>query len=113
MGMGWIASYLESNGFKVDLVDLQISEKTFKEVLQDSRPRVLGIGGTSHTRYESFRLAKEAKEYGVTVFALVPGAVLTKMTEFIMESPEGKKCHSSTYRLHVYPLFGTATRKEF
>ena len=36
-------------------------------------------------------LAKEAKEYGVKTFALVPGAVLTKMTEFIMESPEGKK----------------------
>ncbi len=36
-------------------------------------------------------LAKEAKEYGVKTFALVPGAVLTKMAEFIMESPEGKK----------------------
>jgi NAD(P)-dependent dehydrogenase (short-subunit alcohol dehydrogenase family) len=36
-------------------------------------------------------LAKEAKEYGVKAFAMVPGAVLTKMTEFIMESPEGKK----------------------
>ena len=36
-------------------------------------------------------LAQEAKEYGVKAFALVPGTVLTRMTEFIMESPEGKK----------------------
>jgi NAD(P)-dependent dehydrogenase (short-subunit alcohol dehydrogenase family) len=36
-------------------------------------------------------LAKEAKGYGVKAFALVPGTVLTKMTEFIMESPEGQK----------------------
>ncbi|MFC1719065.1 SDR family NAD(P)-dependent oxidoreductase [Candidatus Poribacteria bacterium] len=36
-------------------------------------------------------LAKEAKEYGVKAFAMVPGAVLTDMTKFIMESPEGRK----------------------
>jgi len=36
-------------------------------------------------------LAKEAAPYGVKVFAMQPGAVLTAMTKFIMESPEGQK----------------------
>ncbi|MFQ5809363.1 MAG: SDR family NAD(P)-dependent oxidoreductase [Armatimonadota bacterium] len=36
-------------------------------------------------------LAKEAQEHGVKVFAMQPGAVLTAMTEFIMNSPEGRK----------------------
>jgi NAD(P)-dependent dehydrogenase (short-subunit alcohol dehydrogenase family) len=40
-------------------------------------------------------LAQEAKEYGVKAFALVPGTVLTRMTEFIMESPEGRKWRPS------------------
>ncbi len=36
-------------------------------------------------------LAQEAKEHGVKVFAIQPGAVRTAMTEFIMDSPEGRK----------------------
>ena len=36
-------------------------------------------------------LAKEAAPQGVKVFAMQPGAVLTAMTKFIMESPEGRK----------------------
>jgi NAD(P)-dependent dehydrogenase (short-subunit alcohol dehydrogenase family) len=36
-------------------------------------------------------LAKEAGQYGVKTFVLVPGTVRTAMTEFIMESPEGRK----------------------
>jgi len=36
-------------------------------------------------------LAKEAGKYGVKAFAMVPGTVRTKMTEFIMESAEGRK----------------------
>lgn len=36
-------------------------------------------------------MAREAQQHGVKVFAMQPGAVRTAMTEFIMESPEGKK----------------------
>jgi len=36
-------------------------------------------------------LAKEAAPHGVKVFAMHPGTVLSDMTRFIMESPEGKK----------------------
>ncbi|KPJ59206.1 MAG: hypothetical protein AMS15_07150 [Planctomycetes bacterium DG_23] len=36
-------------------------------------------------------LAREAAPFGVKVFAMQPGPVLTAMTKFIMESPEGRK----------------------
>ncbi len=36
-------------------------------------------------------LAKEVEDYGIKVFALAPPAVMTKMTEFIMNDPGGKK----------------------
>jgi 3-oxoacyl-[acyl-carrier protein] reductase len=36
-------------------------------------------------------LAKEAAEFGVKTFALSPGTVLTRMTEFIRDSREGRR----------------------
>ena len=36
-------------------------------------------------------LAREVQEYGVKVFAMYPGVVLTAMAKFILESPEGSK----------------------
>lgn len=36
-------------------------------------------------------LAIETAEYGIKIFAMEPGAVKTKMSEFILQSPEGKK----------------------
>jgi NAD(P)-dependent dehydrogenase (short-subunit alcohol dehydrogenase family) len=36
-------------------------------------------------------LALEAKEHGISVFAIGPGTVRTSMTEITLESPEGKK----------------------
>ena len=36
-------------------------------------------------------LAREARDHGVKVFAMQPGAVMTEMTRFILESPEGRK----------------------
>ena len=36
-------------------------------------------------------LAKEVAEHGIKVFALAPPAILTEMTQFIMDDPGGKK----------------------
>lgn len=36
-------------------------------------------------------LAKEAQDHGVKVFVMMPGTVRTAMTEFIVQSPEGKR----------------------
>mgnify|MGYP003985724891 FL=1 len=56
LGLAWIASFLESKGFSVDFVDLQVVEKDFNEILKEKKPRVVGISGTSHTRYKSFQI---------------------------------------------------------
>jgi len=44
-------------------------------------------------------LAQEAKKHGVKVFAMQPGAVRTAMTEFIMNSPEGRKWRPTFKRI--------------
>ncbi|OPZ03963.1 MAG: 4-formylbenzenesulfonate dehydrogenase TsaC1/TsaC2 [candidate division BRC1 bacterium ADurb.BinA364] len=35
-------------------------------------------------------LAAESREFGLSVFAVAPGAIRTAMTEYILESPEGR-----------------------
>ncbi|MFQ6133955.1 MAG: SDR family NAD(P)-dependent oxidoreductase [Armatimonadota bacterium] len=40
-------------------------------------------------------LAQEAAEYGVKAFAMMPGTVRTAMTEFIADSPEGRRWRPS------------------
>ena len=40
-------------------------------------------------------LAREGGEHGLKTFAVFPGTVRTAMTEFILESPEGRKWRPS------------------
>ena len=47
-------------------------------------------------------LAKEAQEHGVQVFAMQPGAVLTEMPRFIMDSPGGRKWRPTFKDIFVY-----------
>jgi len=81
LGLAWIASYLESEKYSVTLIDLQISDKTFAKILEETKPKILGIAGTSHTRYESFKLAKEAKAYDKDIFVLYGGSHATFTAE--------------------------------
>ena len=77
LGLAWIASFLESKGFSVDFVDLQVVEKDFNEILKEKKPRVVGISGTSHTRYKSFQMARDAKLYDRDTFVLYGGSHAT------------------------------------
>ncbi len=43
-------------------------------------------------------LAEEARPHGVKVFSLMPGVVLTKMTQFIMNDPGGRKWRPDFHR---------------
>lgn len=42
LGLGWIAAFLESKGFRVNLVDLQIDERLSEEVIRQYNPRIRG-----------------------------------------------------------------------
>ncbi len=81
LGLAWIASYLDSKGYYTDLVDMQIDIRSFGDILKESKPKVVGIAGTSHTRYESFKLAREAKEYDKDIFVIYGGSHATFTAE--------------------------------
>jgi anaerobic magnesium-protoporphyrin IX monomethyl ester cyclase len=74
LGMAWITSYLQSKGVSATLVDLQISDISVKTLLQIHKPKIVGIGGTSHTRFESFAIARQVKEYDPAIWVVYGGS---------------------------------------
>lgn len=77
LGMAWITSYLLLKGFSSTLVDLQASDTSVESLLQAHSPRIVGIGGTSHTRFESFALAHRVKIYDPSISVLYGGSHAT------------------------------------
>jgi anaerobic magnesium-protoporphyrin IX monomethyl ester cyclase len=73
LGLAYIASNLEKHGYSVDIVDFEVEEKPLPYWLNKYEPRHLGISGTSHTRFESFRLAKEAKDFASEIVTIYGG----------------------------------------
>lgn len=81
LGMAWITSYLQSNGISTELVDLQISEENVESIITKHKPKIVGIGGTSHTRYESFSIAKKIKEINPVIKIIYGGSHATFTAE--------------------------------
>jgi len=61
LGMLWIVAFLEQNGLSVHVIDCQIDNTNIEEFLIRENPHMVGIGGTSHTRFDVFNLAKTVK----------------------------------------------------
>jgi anaerobic magnesium-protoporphyrin IX monomethyl ester cyclase len=74
LGMAWITSFLQSKGVSATLVDLQISDISIKTLLQIHKPKIVGIGGTSHTRFESFAIARHVKAYDPAICVVYGGS---------------------------------------
>jgi len=77
LGLAWIASYLETRGYPVELVDLQVDKRSVEDVIRQTKPKILGIAGTSHTRYESFECARIAKKIDNKIFTIYGGSHAT------------------------------------
>ena len=73
LGMTSITSYLRSKNISTAFVDLQISDLGIEELLQNNKPQVVGIGGTSHTRFESFSLARRIKKFDPAIKIMYGG----------------------------------------
>lgn len=63
LGLAAIGAYAERHGFGVKVIDLEIQPPDFdlERVLTAERPRIVGIGGTTHTRLPAFDIARIAK----------------------------------------------------
>jgi len=77
LGLAYIAANLEKHGYSVRIVDFEVEEQTLTHWLDLYQPKFLGISGTSHTRFESFRLAKEAKAFNREIITIYGGVHAT------------------------------------
>jgi len=61
LGMLWVAGALLADGHEVDFLDQQVDSRDPAEVAGGLRPPLALIGGTSHSRFLSFDLARRIK----------------------------------------------------
>ncbi len=73
LGLASIAANLEKNEYSVKIIDFEIDKQPLEYWLNLFHPRFLGISGTTHTRFESFRLAREAKTFDKTITVVYGG----------------------------------------
>jgi len=81
LGMAWITSFLQLKGISTNLFDLQVTKKSIEFLLQAHNPSLVGIGGTSHTRFESFAIARRVKAYNPDIQILYGGSHATFTAE--------------------------------
>ena len=61
LGMAWISATLREAGFTVRLVDEQVEAENIEKLVEDFKPILVLIGGTSHSRFDAFKRAAEVK----------------------------------------------------
>ncbi len=81
LGLAYIAANLQKNGYAVKIVDFEVEDHTLTHWLQLFEPQFVGISGTSHTRFESFRLAAEAKAFNPDITTIFGGVHATFTAE--------------------------------
>lgn len=61
LGLCYMASILKQKGFKAKVLDLQVEKADIRDTLNRYMPRMVGISGTTQTRFESFKIADLVK----------------------------------------------------
>ena len=76
-GLSYIAANLEKHNYSVKIIDFEVNNKGLGYWLGKLQPRFLGISGTSHTRFVSFELAKQAKVFSKEIITIYGGVHAT------------------------------------
>ena len=79
LGLCLIGCELEKRGFSVKILDLEVLPLDFDlyACLRDLVPKVVGISGTTHSRFESFRIANIAKKVSAEIVTVYGGCHAT------------------------------------
>lgn len=77
LGLAYIAANLEKRAYSVKIVDFEVEEKGLSYWLNKWQPKYVGISGTTHTRFESFRLASETKRFNPEIVVIYGGVHAT------------------------------------
>uniref|UniRef100_A0A7V0Z482 B12-binding domain-containing protein n=1 Tax=candidate division WOR-3 bacterium TaxID=2052148 RepID=A0A7V0Z482_UNCW3 len=73
LGLASIAGFLETHNISVNIIDFEIEKNPLEHWLSLYQPKFLGISGTTHTRFESFRLARVAKSFNKDIITIYGG----------------------------------------
>ncbi|OGC43713.1 hypothetical protein A2Y85_00185 [candidate division WOR-3 bacterium RBG_13_43_14] len=77
LGLAYIGSSLENKGFSVKIIDFEVCDQKLTNFLHEYRPVVVGISGTTHTRFASFELARQVKQYNSDIITVYGGVHAT------------------------------------
>ena len=77
LGLAYMGANLEKHGFTAKIIDREVIDRDLKPLLEEHKPRFVGISGTTHTRFESFVLAKEIKEFNRDIITIYGGVHAT------------------------------------
>ncbi len=62
LGLAWIAAVLRREGYGVHIIDQQVDDTDIISLVEELKPALILISGTSHTRFTSFEIAAGIKE---------------------------------------------------
>jgi anaerobic magnesium-protoporphyrin IX monomethyl ester cyclase len=74
LGLLSIAAILETKGYSVRILDLEFADADVGAVVEAERPSVVGIAGTSVTRFEAFEIAKAVKQVNQAIITVYGGS---------------------------------------
>jgi anaerobic magnesium-protoporphyrin IX monomethyl ester cyclase len=77
LGLAWLAATLEKAGIGVEILDRQADRRSFSDVFQTARPKILGISTTTSARFQAFRYAAEAKRLAPQTVVVFGGSHAT------------------------------------
>ena len=86
LGLEYIAAYIEDAVDEVNIVDMEMDERSFRSVLDSYAPDLLGITMSATEHNEGLRLAKMAKKRGITT--LVGGYHPTGVPDLMLSYPQ-------------------------
>ncbi len=89
LGLGYIATVLQKNGYVCKILDLylkDVSMKNLTEIMEESKPSVIGISTTTETYKSGIRLAGKVKELSSGIPVLMGGPHVTFEYEAALRS---------------------------
>jgi radical SAM superfamily enzyme YgiQ (UPF0313 family) len=86
LGLEYIASYLRDVVQEVHIVDMELEQRRFSEIINFYQPDVVGISLSATEHNETLRLARIAKKTGITT--VVGGYHPTSLPDLMLSYPE-------------------------
>ncbi len=75
-GLAMLAAVLEKAGYSVKIIEIvveNLSKKDLERLIKNYQPKIVGIGGTTDNRFDSFELTKLVKQVNKDIIVLYGG----------------------------------------